>query len=358
MGLLTKGNSPNDAFWQAKEGKYGKVILGLLGVVAIIGLAKALPFMRDFVMDAADFTWQMIRFISLLALAGSIGWIVTRPDFRNMVFYWFKGIVSKMVTGYAEKSFIQIMQTYMDRCDEKVRIATAHISHLIKSKGAIQKDIDTYEKDIAEYLDKASKLKRLIASEGPEGNEERHAGFKREIIALSGKAATLNGSLSVLKDQVARLDMMYKVVDKVCKYAGIMAEKLRFNTNILITEHKHIASAHSALTGAQNAVMGGSEEDRLFKQSMEIMTRRTGEDMGEIEAMLNGFKGMIVSNDADNALYEADGLKMLEEWDATMDAKMNDGLSFLDPVHLNKHKEPAAIAASKGSDSPASKWLK
>lgn len=358
MGLLTKNDSPNANFWEAKEGKYGKAIIGLLALVAIVGIAKALPFLSDFVMDAANFTWQMIRFAALLAIAGSIGWIVTRPAFKNMAFYWFEGIVSRMVTGHARRNYLEIMQIYMDRCEDKVKLATKHTSDLLRSKGAIQQDVDNYKRDIASYMEKASKLKRLIADEGPEGNEERHAGFKREIIDLSGKAAMLDKSLAVLTNQIARLDMMYKVVDKVCKYAGIMANKLRFNTNILITEHKHVASAHSALVGAQSAVMGGSEEDKLFKQSMGIMIQRTGEDMGEIDAMLNGFKSLIVSNDADNALYEADGLKMLEEWDATMDAKMNDGLSFLDPVHLSKHKELAAIAASNGGSSPASKWLK
>lgn len=358
MGMLTTTNSSSPTkgsdFWDKKEGKYGKWILGILIIAGVVGFTKLLPTLTEFVMGTGDLLMALARLALIATSIFAVGFFVTRPKMKNLIFYWYRGLMSLIVNGYVNKNYIQIMQTYMERLNEKLVIVREHIKNLSRAKANIEQGLAQYETDIREYLNKASDCRTKMERET---DPEKRAMFDTEMKSCASKAAALKKSIVTLKEQKQRLDIMYKVVEKVQRYSMVMVDKIQFNTKLLIDQHKYITTASRAVAGAQNAVMGGDEERRLYDHAMETMTEKTREEYGEIEFMLNEFKGIIQSEDVNQSLYEEAGLKLLSEWENRIDEKLQDDASFLNVSELSPMAEPVKILANQKTTSSASKWI-
>lgn len=356
--MLTTNNSPGSGgsdFWDKKEGKYGKWMLGLLAIAGVIGFTKILPTLTEFVMGTGDLLIALARLALIATSIFAVAFFFTRPKMKNLIFYWYRGLMSLIVNGYVNKNYIQIMKTYMERLTEKLEIVETHIRILSRAKGNIDMGLVEYNKQINEFLADASNCRNAMLKET---DPERRVDLETQMKINSGKAASLKKSIITLQEQAQRLDVMYKVVKKVQRYSSIMVDKMQFNTKLLIDQHKYITTASRAVAGAQNAVMGGDEERRLYDQAMETMTEKTREEYGEIEYMLDGFKGVIQSEDVNQSLYEEAGLKLLAEWESKIDEKLEGDMSFLDAPVLTKSAEPVKLMSGQQSSFAENKWLK
>lgn len=356
MALLTSNNksSGSDGFWGKKEGKYGKWVLGLLGIGAVALFAKSLPALTAFVMGTGDLLIAIARFSFIAALFGGAVYFLMQPKIKNLIFYWFRGLMSLTVNGYVNKNYIQIMKTYMERLNEKLVIVGEHIKNLSRAKSKIEHGLRDYESQIRDYLSRASDCRGLMEKEQ---DPDKRSQFEAEMRSNSSKAAALKKSIATLQEQERRLDIMYKVVEKVRRYSALMVDKIQFNTKLMIDQHEYVTSASRAVAGAQNAVLGGDEERRLYDQAMETMTAKTREEYGEIEFMLNEFKDIIQSEDVNQSIYEEAGLRLLNEWENKMDEKLQSDASFLDVTELSKTPEPVKLSSQKSEASAASKWI-
>jgi len=358
MGFLTKKETKPNSFWDTKEGNYGKVGIALLALAAIIGFTKILPTLTAFVMGTGDLLMALAR-LGLIGMGiWAVGFFVTRPSFKTMVFYWYRGLMSLMVNGYINKNYLKVLRTYMERCDEKCIVVKSHVKDVARNKGTLEQGVQKYKKILEEDLKRGSGAQRLLEQET---DPELQMKYKMVVSEVAGRLGTTRSAIANLESQVQRSATMLAVLNKVYSYTQAMADKLKFTVEVKLDEHNMVSSAHKALVGASNVVFGGDEERRFFNQSMETMATKTGENIGDIESMLSDFKGVINMYDVDNALSEEEGRKMLAEWDAKIDAKLADGLSFLDLPLKAEQPEPVAVLASKGnesSNSAASKWLK
>lgn len=357
MAMLTSNNQSgkgND-FWDKKEGKYGKWVLGILALGGVALFAKALPTLTAFVMNTGDLVMALARLAFILAILGGAAFFVTRPKMKNLMFYWYRGMMSLIVNGYVNKNYVQIMQTYMERLNEKLLVVREHIKNLSRAKANIDHGLADYEAQIKEFLNRASDCRSLMEKEA---DPDKRNQLENEMRSSASKAAALKKSIITLKEQAQRLDIMYKVVDKVRRYSELMVDKIKFNTKLLIDQHNYVTNASRAVAGAQNAVMGGDEERRLYDQAMETMTEKTREEYGEIEFMLNEFKGIIQSEDVNQSLYEEAGLKLLNEWESKIDEKLQGDAAFLNVTDIDAAPEPVKLAAGGTKTTSASKWIK
>ena len=83
-------------------------------------------------------------------------------------------------------------------------------------------------------------------------------------------------------------------------------------------EFNAIKASSNAVRSAMSIINGDSKR-QMFDQSMQYMADNIGERVGEMEHFMDISKGFMDGIDLQNGVFEADGLKMLEDWEKKSD---------------------------------------
>lgn len=359
MGFLAKQQPTNasNSFWSKPEGKWGAGGIVLIALALGVAVYKLLPTLIAFVNGAADLGMALVRLAFIIGVPALLIFFMTRPKMRTMLFFWYRGLMSLMVNGYINKNYVQIMRTYIERMTEKALAIKTHTQDVSRNKSRMEGEMRRYEQSLKEDLEGASEAKRLMNETQDQSLKDK---CKQKIAKIQGRLGTTRDAITARKVEVDRLAMMLKVLEKLGTYSDAMVEKLSYKVETMVEQHKSVAQARSAFANAREIAFGGNEERNFFDQSMETMTAKTDADVGDIEAMMNELRDPMNSHDVDTAISEAAGRKMLEEWEAKMDAKLGDNFSYLDEgTTLTAQPEAVKLEAKATStDSAASKWLK
>jgi len=119
------------------------------------------------------------------------------------------------------------------------------------------------------------------------------------------------------------------------------------------------------MKSALNIIQGNDDKRMIFDQAMEFVVDDIGTKVGEMDRMLEASTDFINSVDLENALYEENGMKMLEEFDKRgMDtifgtkkqANLNTGAENY--AILNKYSaEPVEIKKVEDTSSEKKKYF-
>ncbi len=355
MGMLMKSNDTNQKeFWTKKEGPWAKLGLGLMVIAVALLLGKAWPHLIAFVNGAADFTLALVRAGLIVGVVGFIVYTLTRPKIRTMLSYWYKGLISFIVNGYVSRNYVQIMRTYIADMQERLGLVRSSIRDVSKGKGIVDGDIDRTVTEIKEAVERRRDIESLLRTET---DEEVIQKLKIELNSIAGSVGDADASLKMLRSEQVRLDMMLKVLRKAEMFTGAAVGSLSKKVERMIRNHETISKSRSVFMHAREVAFGGSAAREMFDDSYELMLKRTDEDKGDIDAMMEEFKSAFNTHDVNAKLSEEAGKRLLAEWDQKMDAKLQDNLSYLESGTV---ATPVVVpaAASNAAEKAASKYLK
>ena len=288
----------NDAkiksFWEKPEGTTGKIFMAVLAGAGLLGLYKALPFLIKLAQNT-------LYLMFLLVIIGGVVYLALDPKFRTMISYGYRSIMKSITKMFIELDPIKIVEIYVEEMKDNMRKMNQQLANLKAQMVKLKNIIDKNNADMQSNLKLASKAKE--------------SGDKNIVILKSRKAGRLKESNMTLQNLYAKIEVLYRILNKTYEQTGFIVEDLADEVNVKKREYEAIKTGYSAFKSAMKIVNGDPDKRAMFEQAMEVMADRVGQQVGEIERFLEVSKTFMNSIDLQNGVFEEEGMEMLEKWE-------------------------------------------
>ena len=333
---MTNVNFPAPAqgpksFWKRPEGVTGTVVL--LGLLAAGGVAlyKALPYL-------ITLTSNLLYLSGMLLVLGAVIYMVLDPRMRNLIGYMYKSMM-RWITGiFVTIDPIGILKNYVDDLKNNLAKMSEQIGVLRGQMNKMNTVISEGEKEIRTKLATANYAKN-------DGNPDND-----NLIALNARAASrLQETNARYNELLQKMEIMHRVLKKMYENSEILMQDTADQVKLKEQERKAIRTAHGAMRSAMNVINGNADQRAIFDMSLEHIADDIANKVGEMEHFMDSTKNLMNSIDLQKGVFEAEGMKMLEEWEK----KAN--VFTLAPkeqtLQLNANRpEKVAVEASNGQN--------
>lgn len=328
------------SFWSRPEGKLGMpVLIGLLGLGGFF-LYKALPTIITLMQNTLTAIGLGLGIFAILT-------ILMNDRFRSTVWYMYKGLMRWFTGIVIELNPIAILESYVEDIKEKIVKMEEQLTGLKGQIGKINIKLTKSRADWKMEMDRATQAKKM--------------GKDAEVALHTRQAGRLEGYINNMDALYRKMEVLYKVLDKMKYYSEIMVKDTEMTVEIKKEEREAITKSHSVMKSAMNIIKGNDDKKVIFDQAMEFVVDDIGFKVGEMERMLEASTDFINSVDLDNAVYEERGMQMLEDFDKKgMDAIFGQKNQSALPQgtvynNLNNFSTPTPQAANKSSENTGEK---
>ena len=291
---MADNNISTKSFWNRPEGKPGMVVLAGLIVGAGFLLYKFLPAIIELLKNT----------YTALALAGGLFVILSvlmNERFRTTVWYLYKGLMRFFTGMVIELNPIAILESYVEDIKKKISKMEEQLQDLKGQIGKIAGKLDAKKTEFKLEMDRSVQAQKL--------------GRTPEVALHTRQAGRLKDYIDKLESLHAKMDMLYKVLEKMRYYSDIMVKDTEMTVEIKKEEREAITKSHNVMKSAISIIKGSDDKKIIFDQAMEFVVDDIGSKVGEMDRMLEASTDFISSVDLDNAVYEERGVQMLEEFD-------------------------------------------
>jgi len=148
-----------------------------------------------------------------------------------------------------------------------------------------------------------------------------HEKGKKAVFALKARqAGRLENSNMTLQSLLTKMQVLQKVLAKMREVSDVMIQDIESEIDVKSRERTMILASHSALQSAIKILRGDQDKKAMFDMAMDYLTEDYGAKLGEIEHFVQMSGAFIDSVDLQNGVFEADALKMVEEWEQKSDS--------------------------------------
>ncbi|NOT37585.1 MAG: hypothetical protein HOP11_09445 [Saprospiraceae bacterium] len=281
-------------FWQKPEGFTGGLFM--LGIVGGLGylLYKFLP-------SLILLTTHTISLVSSLLVLGLILYVILDPKARNLLWYMYKSTM-RWITGiFVNIDPIGILKSYVADLRDNLGKMNKQIGRLRSQLHLLKEQIHNNNKQIDSNL--------TMAKEAKEGNHES------VMVLKSRQAGRLKESNIKLEDLYKKMEILYKVLNKMYQSSELMAEDITDQVKLKEQERAAIHASHSAMKSAMSVISGDKDQRALFDEALDAMADDVSSKVGEMEQFMEISENFMSSVDLQNGIFEEEGLKMLEKWE-------------------------------------------
>ena len=148
-----------------------------------------------------------------------------------------------------------------------------------------------------------------LASQAKKSNENA------QVILKTRKAGRLRESNMKLSDLYKRMEVLYRVLNKMYENSAILTEDITDQIELKEQEHKAMMAGHSAMKSAMSIIKGDTDKRAMFDQALEAIADDVSGKVGEMERFMEMSEGFMASIDLQNGIFEDKGLEMLEKWE-------------------------------------------
>ena len=287
------------SFWSRPEGVTGALVLGGLIIGGAYLVSTFLAAILAFVSTTAGIV------VSLVVL-GAIIFMALDSKTRTLVGYMYKSVM-RWITGlFIQIDPIGILKSYIDDLKDNLRKMNRQVSQLRGQMHKLKEMILNNQKEIKSNLNQATKAK--------ESNN------KAQIILKSRKAGRLKESNLKLEDLYRKMEVLYRVLNKMYENSSILMEDIQDQVMIKDQERKAMMAGHSAMKSAMNIIKGDKDKRAMFDAALEAVADDVSNKVGEMEQFMEMSESFMKSVDLQNGIFEEEGLKMLEKWEAESDS--------------------------------------
>jgi len=320
------------SFWQRPEGIPGAILLA--GVVGFLGygLYQILPNLIEMA--------QNIYYLA--ALCGGlfvISYLLFDKRVRTLIWYFYKSMIRKATGLFIQLDPIAIIEGYLEDLNDKMRTMENQIGSLKGQIRKIKMKIDKRNEKINYFMGLA--------------NAARNKGDKAQTSLNVRKAEREKKAMKSFTVLKTKTEKLYKVLDKMKRYSAIMADDIAHEVEIRKEEREVIRTSHGVMKSAVNIINGNSDKKLIFDQAMEYIIDDIGMRIGEMERFMDVSSDFMNNVDLENAMFEEQGLKALDEWANKVDKKF-DAENYSSPVKAiesntvyTENKEKVAVTRTK-----------
>ncbi|MEZ4908676.1 MAG: hypothetical protein R2771_13785 [Saprospiraceae bacterium] len=306
------------SFWKRPEGKAGAIFL----IALILGGGYLLV---NFLPQILAFAQGTLGLAVVVLALGVILYMVLDPKMRALVSYMYKSAMRSITSLFIKIDPISVLKSYVDDLKGNLEKMNKQIGMLRKQMHQLKEVIFNNQKELQENLS--------MASEAREGNK------RDEMILKSRKAGRLKESNMKLEELYKKMEILYRVLDKMERNSKIMLEDIDDQVKIKERERNAMRASHSAMKSAMDIIKGDKDKRAVFDMALEAVADDVSNKIGEMERFMDISENFMKSIDLQNGVFEEEGLKMLEQWE-------KEGDSFL----LGEEKHSILLQANDDSD--------
>ena len=282
------------SFWKRPEGITGAIFLtGIvagLGYLLYISLPVLIPLMAN------------ILYLSLMLIAlAAIVYMVLDPKMRNLVWYMYKSVMRSITGLFVQIDPIGILKSYVDDLKDSLGKMSKQIGVLRGQMRKIQTLIETNTEEINKNMQLASVAKK----------QDNDA----QVLLATRKAARLQESNEKYSTLHQRMEILYRILDKMYKNSEILLEDTQDQVKVKEQEYKAIKTSHSAMKSAMSIISGDPDKRAMFDAALEHIADDLANKVGEMERFMELSSNFMSSIDLQQGVFEEQGLKMLEEYE-------------------------------------------
>jgi len=282
------------SFFSRPEGKVGKVFLVLIGIAAIIGLYKALPYIIILLQSTLHAMFLLGGIVLLIFL-------VTNKQIRTLFSFGFK-MLMRFITGiFVELNPIAIIEIHIENLEKNHEVMNVHIGKLSGEIRGLERKIADNKQNIEKSLKIASSAKEK-SEQGQAWIEARKAGRRRD------------GTIK-LSDLLSKIQKIHTVLKKMFEVSGFVIEDLKDDVEQKKIEYKTIRQAYAALSASMSILNGDPNDRAMFELALEKMEEEVSQKLGTMDRFMDMSASLVTSIDIEQGVFAEDGMRMLEEYE-------------------------------------------
>ncbi len=294
------------SFWARPEGKTG--ILFLVGILVVF-----LFYANPILLFIQSLLVNTITTVLLFAALAVILYVIFDPKFRNLIWFMYKSFM-RWITGiFVQIDPIKILETYVEYLYKNLKEMDVHISKLRGQNVKLTNIIEQNKKEMEESLKIAEQAKK-------KNNVELVAINTRQY----GRLKETNEKYSKLLN---KMELLARVLSKIYKNSEFLIKDTENEVRMRKQESQAIKAGYSAMKRAMSIISGDPDKKMMFDLATEAVVDDVSMKIGEMQRFIEISGSFIDSVDLQNAVYEQEGLELLEKMES-------DGMSFL----LGDHK--------------------
>lgn len=327
MNDLQEMQQYSKGFLDKKEGKWGLVIgiaaLGAAGYALLSNLPWFIALLTNVITAGA--------LLGVIIVAVAVIWDGRLPA---ALWYLYQNGITRALQAMWRSDPVSIAWSYvfsLRKYREKMQAMIAQLKGQINSLVLLIKE---NKQEIEKNLAGARKAKEI--------------GKQAEFLLRSRKVGRKNESNVKYEDALATLDKMYKTAVRMDEVAELLIEDTADQIRERTTMYNSMRSAASVFSAFKSIMKGDKNKKFIFDGAMEFMQEDIANKVGEIESFMDMSKKFLDGVDIDNAIFEEQGEKMIEQW-ATGSKLLGDD--------TKKELSFAGIKAGKKSTSAYAKLL-
>lgn len=282
------------SFWKRPEGITGAIFL--IGLLALG--AWAIPASIGLVGSLLGST------LGKAAMFGTLGVVILSvldERSRNLIAYMYKSAMRKITGIFIEMNPMAILKAYVADLKGNLKKMRKQIGKLKAQMHKLKEMMVNNQRDIQTNMELAGKAKR--------SNEQA------QLILKSRKAGRLQESNLKLKDLYKRMEVLYRVLNKMHENSAILAEDIEDQVQMKEQERKAMLAGHSAMKSAMSIIKGDKDKRAMFDQALEAIADDVSGKVGEMERFMEMSEDFMQSIDLQNGVFEEKGMEMLEKWE-------------------------------------------
>jgi hypothetical protein len=299
------------SYWNRPGGKFGTIIgLGILGAIGYY----LLPILSTIV-------WNTINFGIACAVAFVLYMILSNRKLWMSLFYLYEILLKKLVGIVIELDPFIIAEDYINDIEKERNVLYEKTVEVDAQKEGIEMKIKEKQKEKQKQLDIAGAAKA-------NGMGMELANASRQVSRLEGYIQ----QLTPIRDNLGKIGNYLTQVHKNSKY---MLDDMKNDLELKKDLYHSVTKGNNALKSAMSIFNGDAEKRLMVEQSMDYLKDDIAGKLASMKKAISYSSDFMKSIDLENASYQIEGLRMLEEYKPELFSYNNEGESAQPVIQMS-----------------------
>jgi hypothetical protein len=289
------------SYWNRPGGKIGTIIgLGVLGAIGYF----VIPILTTIV-------WNTINFGIACAVAFILYMILSNRKLWMSLFYLYEILLKKLVGIVIELDPFIIAEDYIKDIEKERENLYNKSVEVDGQKEGIDSKIKEKEKEKRKQLD--------IAAAAKANN------MGMELATATRQVSRLEGYIQQLTPIRDNLDKIGAYLTQVHKNSKFMLDDMKNDLELKKDLYHSVTKGNNALKSAMSIFNGDVEKRLMVEQSMDYLKDDIAGKLASMKKAISYSSDFMKSIDLENASYQIEGLRMLEEYKPELFIYNNEG---------------------------------
>jgi hypothetical protein len=289
------------SYWNRPGGKIGSILgLGILGAIGYY----VVPLLTTIV-------WNTINFGIACAVAFILYMILSNRKLWMSLFYLYEILLKKLVGIVIELDPFIIAEDYIQDIEKERENLYNKSVEVDGQKEGIDSKIKEKEKEKRKQLD--------IAAAAKANN------MGMELATATRQVSRLEGYIQQLTPIRDNLDKIGSYLTQVHKNSKFMLDDMKNDLELKKDLYHSVTKGNNALKSAMSIFNGDVEKRLMVEQSMDYLKDDIAGKLASMKKAISYSSDFMKSIDLENASYQIEGLRMLEEYKPELFIYNNEG---------------------------------